>query len=330
MVWPRLVAAADGGGTKTVFLIAEESGRILGAGRGGPVNALFVPEATAQESLAAAAREALTAAGFGAVRPVLVDALYVTAPGVTRESVVGCLSSLVQASEFTLSSDALSAFMGALVQRFGVVALAGTGSLAVGFTRGGQRLTLGGWGPLLGDEGSAYDIGLKALRAVVRAEEGRSQPTSLSTLIAEKWRLIRTKDLVELVYRWESPRGRVAALAELVASAAEAGDMVARGILEQAGRDLGDLAGYVLIRLGLKGEGCPVALTGGVAKAGSALHDAFASSVLKFDDTCRVVRARFAPAVGTLILALERIGVTVTSAVLDNLEAAARELSYLK
>ncbi|MCR4426460.1 MAG: hypothetical protein NUW23_09770 [Firmicutes bacterium] len=315
-----LVAAIDGGGTKTLFVIARIDGAVLGVGHGGALNTVFVPTEVARASVRKAAAEACRVAGFGEHIPVQVDALYVGAPGFSSDLALTSLDGLVQAAKLTVAADTLSAFVGALVEPFGVVALAGTGSFATGFNRAGECLTLGGWGALLGDEGSAYDIGLSALRAVVRASEGRAAPTVLTDMILGEWRLARVRDLVGTVYKAGPSRERIAGAAKIVSRAAEVGDGVAKGILKRAGEDLGALAVHVLSRLDLTGQQAPVALTGGVSRAGADLHDAFANTVQEADPGCRIVKPRFSPAHGALLLALRSAGVRTEPAILERLD----------
>lgn len=336
-----LVVALDSGGTKTAGVVARRDGTVLGVGFGGPANAVFISRRVAAASLAKAVREALAASGLADRLPVPLASFYASAPGVPAELVREALTPLLAstaAARWTVAGDELSALVGALGERYGVVALAGTGSFAVGLDRAGRQAEVGGWGPLLGDEGSGYDIGLRALRAVVRASEGRAPETSLTGLLATAWRLSRPRDLVERVYRRGSARQRIAALARVVAAAAREGDAVAREILRQAGQELGELAGAVVVKLDLRGVGCPVALVGGVAGAGGGLQEAFTGTVRGIDATCRVVPSRFTPLVGALLLALEQAGGTVsgatggsaTPAVLANLEAAANRFPGLK
>lgn len=326
-----LLAALDSGGTKTVCLVAGADGTVLGAGSGGPGNTNFVSRAVAASSFARAAKGAIRAAGLDGRRPVPVVAWYAGVPGAPLQLVEEALAPFFRTERRTVAGDTLSAFLGALTERYGVVALAGTGSFAAGFDRRGRSVTLGGWGSLLGDEGSGYAIGLQALQAAVRASEGRGPATRLTGLLVEAWELHDfRRDLVELVYRRSQTRRRIAALTPVVAEAAREGDGVARAILRRAGRDLGELAAHAVRQLDLQETGCPVALTGGVAAAGPEVRRAFAAAVRTADPACRVVPPRFSPAVGALLLACESAGLPVGAEVLANLEASAERFPGLK
>ncbi|MEA4882475.1 MAG: BadF/BadG/BcrA/BcrD ATPase family protein [Clostridia bacterium] len=319
----HLIAAIDGGGTKTVFALARTDGSVLGVGCGGPLNALFVPVEVARGSIRHAAMAALAEAGLERVR---VDALYASAPGAGEAIVTSALDGIVESAAVEAAGDELSTFIGAMGERYGVVALAGTGSFATGFNRAGENATMGGWGPLLGDEGSAYQIGLNALKAATRASEGREEPTILGKAILDEWSLESERELVGA----SGSRDRVAGLARLVSEAAGRGDAVAIRILAQAGRELGSLAGHVLTHLEMRGEGCPVALAGGVSRAHPVLHAAFAQSIAEVDGSCSVVRPKFSPAFGAILRAMEMAASPgpLAHGTLERLqhEAACREL----
>ena len=126
--------AIDGGGTKTLFLLAEADGTVIGIGRGGPLNALFVPPDEAIRSVRQAAVGALSEAGMECT-DVLV--LYASAPGASRDIVDAGISGLIRPTRLDTAGDELAVLTGALLDEAGVVVLAGTGSFAVG--RGGRR-----------------------------------------------------------------------------------------------------------------------------------------------------------------------------------------------
>ena len=256
-----LVAAIDGGGTKTLFLLAKADGTVIGVGRGGPLNALFVPPDEAIRSVRQAAVGALHEAGMECAD---VAVLYASAPGASRDIVDAGIAGLVRPARLETAGDELAVLTGALLDEAGVVVLAGTGSFAVG--RGGRRdrdsqaagdgsrhtvatrhriVTRGGWGPLLGDEGSAHAIGLAALRAAALAFDNRGEHTTLCELALEHFRVPRAWALATM----NMDREQIASFAVRVSEASATGDAVASGILAQAGRDLGRLGESVLREL---------------------------------------------------------------------------------
>ena len=359
-----LVAAIDGGGTKTLFLLAEADGTVIGIGRGGPLNALFVPPDEAIRSVRQAAVGALSEAGMECT-DVLV--LYASAPGASRDIVDAGISGLIRPTRLDTAGDELAVLTGALLDEAGVVVLAGTGSFAVG--RGGRRdrdiqaagdgsrrrvaarhkiVTRGGWGPLLGDEGSAYAIGLAALRAVALAFDSRGEHTSLCELALKHFSVPRAWSLATM----NMGREQVASLAVRVSEASAAGDSVASEILAQAGRDLGRLGVSVLRELagrnepgepGESGEAGPesepeaecgrrtlAALTGGVSRAAAPLVEAFRDEITSFSTDVQIVPPRYSPAGGALLVALGIAGLRKPGTVPAGMRASAETRSELR
>lgn len=302
-----LVAALDGGGTKTVLVIADSCGQVLGIGKGGPVNALFVPDSTAIESVQNAAKGAMERAGLSdeADAPVHVRAVYASVPGASREIIEAGLSGLVAYDVLQVEGDDYATFRGAFPEGYGVVVLAGTGSFAMGRSPDGRTLTAGGWGPLLGDEGSGYAIGLAGLRAVALASEGRCEATVLMDMAMEMFGVERARDIIKAGLT----RERIAGFAMAVSSAAAQGDDVACRILADAGADLGRLGGHIITGLGMKGQGCPVALSGGASKAGAPLRDSFAATIKRIDPSCKIADPKLSPAGGALLIAYDLAGI---------------------
>lgn len=354
-----LVAAIDGGGTKTLFLLAAADGTVIGIGRGGPLNALFVPPDEAIRSVRQAAVGALSEAGMECA-DVLV--LYASAPGASRDIVGAGIAGLIRPTRLETAGDEMAVLTGALLDEPGVVVLAGTGSFAVG--RGGRWdrdihadgdgshrrvaarhriVTRGGWGPLLGDEGSAYAIGLAALRAAALAFDNRGEHTSLCELALKHFSVPRAWSLATM----NMGREQVASLAVRVSEASAAGDSVASEILAQAGRDLGRLGVSVLRELGRPGEpgepgepgdpggaGCAVGtlatLTGGVSRAAAPLVEAFRDEITSFSTDVQIVPPQYSPAGGALLMALEIAGLRAFGTVPAGMRASAEARSELR
>ena len=130
----------------------------------------------------------------------------------------------------------------------GIVLIAGTGSIAYGVNASGQSARAGGFGHLIGDEGSGYDIAIKAIRAALLAEEKRGAPTMLMSYMLRDAGLSSRDELVGFVYRQGESKAALAQLAQAVVKCADAGDIVARALIDQAGSDLANLAQSVHAR----------------------------------------------------------------------------------
>jgi N-acetylglucosamine kinase len=266
----RYVLGIDAGGTKTVGLLADETGAIVAEARGTGAN-LQTHGELAVEKVFDDIMESLS-------RDHRISAVCLGIAGVDRphdESVIrGILRRLGHRETARVVNDAAIALVAGAPERFGVVVLAGTGSISYGADREGRTARAGGYGFLLADEGSGYWLGHQALRATVRATDGRGPDTRLKDLVFEAVGVASVSELIPRVYEKGLPKHRIAALAGLVQRAADERDEVASSLIDTAGRELGLCARSVARQLGLGGEEFPVVLAGGVFKGCPSVVDA--------------------------------------------------------
>ena len=216
--------------------------------------------------------------------------------------------------------DAVIAWAGATACQPGVMVYAGTGSIAYGVNQQGQECRAGGWGYVIDDEGSAYDIGKRALKAVFRNIDGRVGDTSLSNKLKEYFNKSTPEEIQKEVYISHTlGRSKVAALAKIVSQAAFEGDEIAISILNEAGKELGLLAEAVITRLFLENGRFPVVTAGGVFNTGVFVHKPFEIVVKKTSPKAEIVQARFEPVVGAVLLAFRLMGLPLTGQRLSNL-----------
>lgn len=254
----------DGGGSNLRVVVTNAGLEVLAQQRGETVNPSVVGWQEAATRIQRAILSTVDAVGIRA------DAIASVGIGVAgaaddyagpwlRETVTTVLPDVHVAP----SSDIELALVGAHGARYGVLVLAGTGSVALAIDRGGRWKRAGGWGYLLGDEGSGYWLGIEALRAVMQADDGRGTPTLLTPRILDQLDLPDVQAITLWLYRVEAPRTRdVARLAPLVCEVAEAGDEVATAIVNRAGDELALLCRTVILRAGLVAP--PVAFAGGL------------------------------------------------------------------
>jgi N-acetylglucosamine kinase-like BadF-type ATPase len=256
------VVGIDAGATKTVALLADGEGRILAQARGGGANLHVQGEAQVEGVLRALVAE---------LSQIATPArLCVGMAGLDRphdeEVVREVLARIGYTGRVRLANDALIALVAGAPARVGIVVLSGTGSIAYGVDPGGTVARSGGFGSLLGDEGSGYWLGNQALRAVVRASDGRGPSTALTPIVFEALAVASVEELVPLVYEHHLPRSAVAALAGRVERARAQGDGVASELLGRAAQEL-VLAGQAVARKLHFDKPHPVVLAGGVFQA---------------------------------------------------------------
>jgi glucosamine kinase len=303
----RILLAIDAGGTHTRCAIAASDGRLLGRGSGGPGNHILDGWQTARDSLASATAEAIASAGDPRLDAAVAGSAGVGPNGEGREVVEALLAELLPGAERRRATgDMVAALWGALRTPEGVVVSAGTGSVCLGRNAAGAMRQVGGWGHLMGDEGSAYDIAIRALRAVARAEDGRAPATALRAALLRRAEVGSPIELALQVYGAPHGRERLAGLALAVAEAAGEGDATAREILRHAAEELACAAATAMRALALE-EGV-VSYAGAVFAAGAAILEPFAGYIRQAAPRARV-EPPFLPALGgALRLALRDTG----------------------
>jgi N-acetylglucosamine kinase-like BadF-type ATPase len=257
-----VVLGIDAGGTKTVCHLADEQARTIVETRGPGANLQASGELEVEKVLHQVIDEAL--AGSSASPSVICLGMA----GVDRprdaELVRGILLRIGHRAQPFVVNDALIALEAGVPGAPGVVVVAGTGSIAYGRDANGRAARAGGWGYVLGDEGSGYWLGRQALRAVVRAADGRGRATALSRRVLAHYQVERAQDLVWEVYHGGLKPTAIAALASEVGAAAAEGDALATQIIDAAASELAGAAASVARRLSL--DRCPVVLAGGVLR----------------------------------------------------------------
>lgn len=255
-----LYAGIDGGGTKTLAVVVDGAGRERGRYAAGSGNYAAVGVARAAGNVRDAIEGAMAAAG-SAASPA---AAWIGLAGVDRPADVDMLLPHLSplAGVVRISNDAELALT-ALDNALGVAVIAGTGSIALGCDASGKLVRAGGWGHVIGDEGSGWELGRLALQAVARATDGRGPATSLVQAVINHWGLSDTDGIYGILYP-ETDKALVAGLTSVVLAEADAGDAVARKILEHAAEEIALLALTVGEKLTFPDTGMPLALAGGI------------------------------------------------------------------
>lgn len=318
-----LFLGVDGGQSHTEAVIADARGRVLGRGEGGPSNHADQPggRERLRRAVLDSAGAALSAADLAALEATSFTSAHFAMTGGARDK-DEVIRSLVRAARLVVGHDAPAAFAGATGGAPGVVVSAGTGSVAYGETQDGRAATIGGWGYLLGDEGSGFWIGVEALRRAVRAEDGMAPATRIAAAAIETFDYPTLRDLELRIYAGDVSRDAIAHFTRRVAALADEGDAVARAIIDEAGAHLARLAVAAADRLGLRGASVPVATAGGIFRV-RRLRDSFVREVARAWPAARSVWPRFDSAIGALLLAYRQAGIDLAP-ILPALDAAAR------
>ncbi|MDX6574188.1 MAG: hypothetical protein QOE96_141 [Blastocatellia bacterium] len=303
----KLVVGVDGGGTRTRAVVLDGD-RVLGEGASGPSNPLRVGIANG----AAAIREAIDKACAAALidRDDLVAA-GVGLAGVRRKDIRtrmrDVLIETLGIKNIELMTDGEIALYGATDGAPGIVVISGTGSICVGANRQGKHVFAGGWGPVAGDEGSGSWIARRALQAVAQATDERGPKTALTRAACEYFQVAVPDDLATAVYAPTVTNDRIAGFSKYVIEAARAGDVVARNILADAGRELSKAAVAVIRRLKMEHERFQVAFVGGVFAAGEFVIAPLREDLAQIAKKAFIAPPNFSPTVAAGRLAQEHL-----------------------
>jgi N-acetylglucosamine kinase-like BadF-type ATPase len=298
----------DGGQSSTTALIGDETGRVVGFGRGGPCNHVGAAEGRAKFLGAvggcvrsACEQAALPAASFEAA------CLGFSGGPADKEPLV---REFVSAPLLKVTHDALIALSGAAAGEPGLITIAGTGSIAFGRGADGSIARAGGWGYIFGDEGGGFDITRQALRAALRYEEGWGAPTTLRERLLADTGARDADELLHWFYTTDYPRSRVATFSKVVDQAANEGDAVAQQVLDQAAHALAGLAASVRGRLFRPGEPACVSYIGGVFRSERLLQRF--RMLIELEEGNRFGPPAYGPAAGALIEAYRMAGLSPT------------------
>jgi N-acetylglucosamine kinase-like BadF-type ATPase len=303
----RWFLGVDGGQSSTIALVGDETGRVAGMGRGGPCNHVDSAEARTRftDAIGGAAGAALREAGIAEAN-FEAACLGLSGGPADKDALV---RNLVRAQKYSITSDAVIALTGATAGEPGVIAIAGTGSIAYGRNAEGRMARAGGWGYAFGDEGGAFDLARQAVRAGLRHEEGWGPATALREALLRTTGAPDMNDLLHRLYRPEYPRARIASFATLVDEAARSGDAVARDILHAGAQALATLVAAVRRQLFHRSEHARVSYIGGVFES-AMLRERFAMLV-ELESSCRLEPPAYGPAAGALLEAYRMAGLQV-------------------
>lgn len=255
-----LFLAIDGGGTKTSAVLVDRTGRIVATAAGPTSN----PSVTGFDRAAAVLSDLIGQVTRQAGPDRQIERGWIGLSGFGRASDRDRLRPILEplVPNLTLTND-IELVLGALPRSTGVALIAGTGSIAAGRNQAGDFVRVGGWGHLFGDEGSGYDIGRRALRAIAAEIDGRGPKTEITRHIFDHWQITEPFDLIIRAYDQATDKAAIAYLARFPLDLAFHKDEVAMGIVEEAATDLASLVDTAARRLGFT-EDLPLVLAGGI------------------------------------------------------------------
>ena len=263
--------AMDGGGTKLVGLLFDDQYRPLATARADGTHLSVYPVEEVRAHVTACYEHLFA----DMPRPLHIERLY-TICGDSR-LYADLLPEGITLGEICNITEAVSALYAGAGRRNGFVALSGTGSDVFCIQNGKCEDVIGGWGAILGDEGSGVWMARHAMQKAIRAEQGWGTPTRFGKVLMEHYGFTRLWDFVAYVYDTPSPFRRLGEILPLVAKAAGDGDEAMLDIFRAAGRILAEQMAAMLRRYPHE-EPC-ITACGGAWKAHPAMAEAFTEAI---------------------------------------------------
>lgn len=294
--------AVDGGGSKTEAIVFDNQGNIYGRSRGLGTNPLFIKKEEAFNNLNDVIKKVIKKSNLTKEQ---ITKMYLFIPGLSRyeeeiKALVGD-NSIIKGDEY-------AAFYGALGTRKGIVVLSGTGSFAFASKEKGEWVSVGGWGPIFGDEGSGYDIGIRALKTVAIQYDLKEPLGLLGQEIMEYFEINDVNALKSIQNTEKFNRDRVAGLCKVVLTCANQGDSISIEIFRRVAYSLAELVKQVAQHLDIEEE-CPFSLIGGVMNVGKWVEEPLKEYVETWYPNLHYEKAKFAPIIGAMLYALDDLGV---------------------
>lgn len=306
-----LFCGLDCGGTKTLCILADEHGKVVGTGNGGPSNYLFCSESLARESIKGSIQKAFHDAALENCRLKCAYAASSAVEVYHGERHIPFLSTCIDSEKLYANSDAVPVWFAGAGKDAAIVVISGTGSVTYAFWDKGY-VKAGGWGSLLGDEGSGYDIGRRAINAATRAQDGRSGDTRILQAVCQHFGVKGLRD-IRVLLREGDQRSLIASAAQCVCELYDCGDPAAIGILQYAAEELA-LAVKAAAGMAAFTGPVPLIVSGSLLRPGRPLHALLLRQLRGAGYISRICASRIPAAAAAAAMALYESGMEQSAA----------------
>lgn len=291
----------DGGGTKTTAIICDENAQLISRFVGESINYNSVGMDTARKNLKATVDGVLP-------NDVKLNAAFIGMSAISEraddEFTKKLCEGIIDCDKITMDSDVYIGLEAMRCDGSAAMVISGTGSMAVGRLPDGEIIHTGGWGYILGDEGSGYAICIDALRAAICGYEGSAEKTLLTDAVKEHYQVNDMLELIDIFYDPPMPRSEIAKLAPIVFKCSE-NDGVADAIIKNHAQLLANTVSALLSQLP---EGTPLGLWGGIFENYEKFRNLFSASVNERFPETEINVLEYAPEYGAVFAAIKTDG----------------------
>ncbi|MEW9096038.1 MAG: BadF/BadG/BcrA/BcrD ATPase family protein [Clostridiaceae bacterium] len=312
------VIGIDGGGTKSIGYIADENGKILGKSKSGSLNFHSQGEKSVKDHLHELINSLTYMVGCS-MKDVELISMGIAGIGRNkdRNTFLSIISSLNIESNLLLTTDIHIALVGAHGKEKGIFTLSGTGSISFAIDSYGRQYRVGGWGHIIGDEGSGYDIAKKGLALVAKTIDGIGENPSLMDRVFHRYGVKDTDEFIRYIYNPSRTKADIAKISEDVYHCALEGNNECLEILEKASKDLVDLTIALISKIPLEDEYI-VSVGGGVFDNMDLVYKYFTNTLNEYKYNITVKRPMYSPVIGALILAFNNLNKKIDNKIWEN------------
>lgn len=321
----NIFVGVDGGGTNTRAVLVDRHGDILGKGNSGPSNYNDIGLTGASKNIKRAIEDAKMNCGE---KNLNLSSIYLGLGGVLSEEDKNIMRQKIyelglgfNQDDIYVENDMHISLAGGLLNKPGVSLIVGTGSVCFGRDVDGNTLKAGGWGHLIDDVGSGYYLGIEALKALVRAVDGRGVHSELTERVYKELGLENINQIMKVLYYDNFGRKEIAGLTKLLISAAENRDKTALQIIKKSVNKLAILVETVVTKLNFSEGEVLVTTSGGLTESGPVFNTPLKEAILKKVPDCRLVDPMMSPLLGAALLVLENNGL-LNESVISNWTAS--------
>ncbi|MBQ3151663.1 MAG: hypothetical protein IJB86_10515 [Clostridia bacterium] len=316
MAEKRYLLGIDGGGSKTTAVVFDESGRFIASAVGESINYYSNPLEVTRNNLSLILKEIEDKCGVKCYASAFIGMSALNDRASERE-LKAFADGVINADKTEMDSDLFVALESMNTEGLCAVGICGTGSMAVARNKDGKIVHKGGFGYILGDEGSGYEISLNAVKSAVRAAEGCEAPTLLTEKALSFFNVRDVYELIDIFYDPPIERQRIAAFMPCVRECAEGGDATAIRHINNSADAFSDT---MIALLKETGDSVSVGLWGGVFCYCEMFRNRFIGN-LKKQGYCDVSLLQFPPEIGAIFAACKDCGIEVTEEFKNNVKA---------
>lgn len=306
----KYIIGIDGGGTKTVGCLGNTKGELVDFAQVGPTNHHSNDLQKTKNNLHKLIRKLLKRNSID-----ICDLVFVSAglAGVDRDKdkklIVKILRMISIECEIYITNDVETYLLGAHEGKEGIIVISGTGSIAAGINNKGDFARVGGWGHLIGDEGSGYKMSIEAMKRVMKAYDERGPKTLLTKLILNNLDLTTPPEIINYLYDPKIGKKDIAHLAPLIITGVKKGDKVAIEVLDSVVNELENMLFTIINKLKWHKANKTITLGGGVFENSELVRKKFIKQVKGKNKSLFFKEPKFKPAIGALIKAYNYLNI---------------------